>query len=312
MTQKKIIPHAELIALKESEFLIPFPAYAEDRFYFDSTGALTKGKQSIFSVQNNCEPLNHFCLAYLKNAPLILHAKLAEIVQRASGLLHQQHGWVMYVFDGLRPMEAGILLQNSRPDLVESGLLARAGNSAHNRAMAVDLAPFNANRIAIPMGGFFDSEDMTRNHRNYRGNLMTIAEYDNRIIFESAMQRAAYQCETLIAPLQSEFWDFRFPGSHHDLWRILESIARCIGQQQNAVTQEYKTAIESSDSIARAHELFCGYWDRDFIPHAEQLAGLLGGHTPPSMNSWVFHESYENVWDRDLPPHLKIVRQESV
>ncbi|MBV8939415.1 MAG: hypothetical protein JO089_06210, partial [Alphaproteobacteria bacterium] len=114
----------------------------------------------------------------------------------------------------------------------------------------------------------------------------------NRRIREIAFQRAALGNGTLLAPLRSEFWDDRMPGSEKDLWRVMESVCRCIG-------------VAAPPQRAEDYATFCSQWAR---LDAQKLTAALGEKavTPLAPEKLIFHERFNPLYDADLPESMRL------
>ncbi len=144
--------------------------------------------------------------------------------------LHQTQGWTMVLYDGLRTVDGAFKLYHFATETdMKNGLLALPGQSAHNKGLAVDSMMQDKHGREIDMGGHFDHLDMETNSRTYMGDTISDAAKMNRLIREAAFLRSAFAQDLLIAPLRSEFWDDRPPENREDLWRVLDSAARCVG-----------------------------------------------------------------------------------
>lgn len=281
-------------------------AYAQDSLIYRD-GKLAEAKsRAQYDALHRDERLNKFGLAYRADAPLLTHRAFADILVETAIDLYLTQGWVFAVFDSLRTIEAGYLAyRNAHPDDRASGLLPPPGRSAHNRALAADSMCFTADGREVEMGGHFDHSDMVSNHRNYDGPLVSAAAQQNRLLRERALQRAALACGTLIAPLREEFWDDRMPGSPADLWRVLESIARCIGLRDARIEALKETLRDftTREQASAAYEIFTAAWQSILSPHAARLREILGADAPPPLANFTFHEWFNPLYDRDLRPH---------
>lgn len=235
--------------------------------------------------------INKFTAAYRADAPLLLHRALADIVVDAAISLYHDHGYRLRVYDGLRSMEAGFVLYRAAdPAWLAAGLLAAPGNSAHNRALAVDSSLVDSDGCEVER---FDNLDMNINHRDYTGDAITPQQRSARHIKERAFQRAAMLHGTLIAPLISEYWDDRMPGSEADLWRIMASLRRLL----------HLTVQEAPDRATDYHS-FATQWQA--LPQ-QALHDLLGSTTCPPAEAMMYHEAMNPIYDGDLPAPLKQV-----
>jgi D-alanyl-D-alanine dipeptidase len=264
------------------------PAYAQDSRIFKNKKIITATPDEYEQTPMD-ERLNKFRQAYKTNAPLLLHKHLADVLVDAAIDMKQRYGWNTVALDGLRTMESGFLLyHNAKDEWLADGLLSAPGKSAHNRALAVDSMQFDAEGNAVDMGGHFDHSNMENNHRNYDGAGISAQAKHNRILREQAFQRAALKHNTVIAPLREEFWDDRVPGSEKDLWRVMESICRCIGEQPP------EERAEDYSTFARQWE---NYLDK------KRLGEVFGDYAlhPPLPDRIVYHESIKPIFDHDLP-----------
>lgn len=115
-------------------------AYTLDNLVYEK-GRMIEVDEATYADCKKNRPndlVNKFGLAYRAGMPLLLHKRLADVIIDAAIDLHQRFGYITVVMDGLRTYDSGLLMERHRPDLVELGLLAKAGTSAHNRALAVD------------------------------------------------------------------------------------------------------------------------------------------------------------------------------
>jgi hypothetical protein len=279
--------------------------------------------------------VNKFGQVYPRGWPLLLHRRLADVLTEVAVDLRDRHRLFTVVMDGLRTYEAGLRMQANRPDLVASGMLALAGESAHNRALAVDsklfrlidprsyetwnhTVPLAALDEADEHGHLDDEQDMRINSRFYAGP-MSDAARKNRARRLAAWQRASVKHRTPIASLLAEFWDDRVPGSPADMWRILTCRALCIGVDANPATspvmQELRTRLNTLHQnhqkgeipreafAAEAYQLFTGAWDRVLTAGMQlRLDRLLGagGGAPPALADFLFHEWLADIHDQDV------------
>ena len=276
--------------------------------------------------------VNKFTKAYAANAKLLLHRKLADVLIDTAIDMRDRYGQFTVVMDGLRTCDSGLLLEQSRPDLVEAKLLARAGTSAHNRALAVDSKlfeliekpPIMPKIITLDMlveadeHGHLDDLNMTTSNRFYPIPTSDRA-YINRLNRLQAWQRASVKNKLPIANLIAEFWDDRVTGSPSDMWRVLSCRAMCIVMDGNPKTssnindlkmqldilheQHSQNILTREQFLANAYAVFTTMWDRFFTPEnkrkLEQLLGNNGGN-PPALADFIFHEWLPNIYDNDL------------
>ena len=276
--------------------------------------------------------VNKFARAYAMDAKLLLHRKLADVVIDTAIDMRDRYGQFTVVMDGLRTCDSGQLLEQSRPDLVAAKLLAPAGSSAHNRALAVDSKLFELidpvqtlpRVVTIDMlkeadeKGHLDDLDMIRSNRFFTISPTEIA-YKNRLNRIQAWQRASVKNRLPIANLIAEFWDDRVPGSPADMWRVLACRALCIGVDGNPAsstaikvlkmnletlhTQHMQGGLSRELFAASAHAMLVIAWDQIFTPENKRTLGQLLGDTggsPPALADFIFHEWLPNIYDRDL------------
>lgn len=293
-------------------------AYAQDKLIYENMRILPAMSREQYDETHRDEKVNRFGPVYRPNAEIICHRKLADIIVEAAIDLYKAHSWQMVVFDCMRTIEANWLMyRDMHPEDRASGLLAKPGTSAHNRALAVDSMFFDQTGCEVNMGGHFDHSDMTSNHRNYDAELITPEQTQNRRLREVGFQRAALRYGTLIAPLREEFWDDRMPGSPADLWRVLESVARCIRVNAADEVEILKQKCKGLSSPAQAEEAYGHFtvmWKELFTPHAEAMGRILGADadTPPALDSFTFHEWFNVLYDRDLKAHNLHLAREAV
>ncbi len=203
---------------------------------------------------------DHFPL-YQENAPILLHPKLLEIIRDVAGNLPEN--FKLRVYDGYRPPEAQEKMQSFKQKLkIPNNMLADPGKGGHPRGAAVDCAitlihDSYAVRNEDYGTGFDDflidddafdenGEPLAFASRNYRdiGYLASGA----RLRLEAFMQAAALRAGTILCPLPSEWWDFRFPANQTDLKYVLASFNRIL-------FNEYGAPPDVSD-----YEGFVEYW----------------------------------------------------
>lgn len=169
-----------------------------------------------------CHRNNIFGAAlYRKDARLWLHRDFAGIVIAAARLMRDKHEGRLVLKDGLRPVEAQALMQETaivktHPEWCNgpNRLLSKPGQGGHPRGMAVDVAVEDiASSQAWDMGTVFDT--MTpQSARAYTGFSDSIL--NNRKKLEAAFTDSAASLGLPILPLPSEWWDFRFPASYSE------------------------------------------------------------------------------------------------
>ncbi len=270
-------------------------AYAQDNLIYTPDNRIAPVDAAAYAATPMNDRVNKFGQAYRSGAPILLHQTLADIVVDAAIDLKNAQGWSLRVYDGLRTIDAGTLMfANADPKWLQAGLLAKPGNSAHNRGLAVDSSIVDGKGCEIER---FDHLDMESNHRDYAGGKVSAFQKEARLTKERAFQRAALKSGTIIAPLLSEYWDDRPPGSEADLWRVMASIRRIIGEKPQTEAEH-----------AKDYPRFAAQWDALDKARLMQAFGSVGLTPPPSENI-LFHERLANIHDRDLPEHLRIVRE---
>lgn len=322
--------------------IVVLVAYAQDELAYDAHGRIvTPAPEEYAQIKSSPDYairnrlVNKFGLAYQRGTPLFMHRRLADILIDTAIDMRDRYRHFTVVMDGLRTYDSNVLMQNDRPDLVASGMLARAGTSAHNRALAVDsklfeLAnPADYERLSGPVplsllqeadehGHLDDEQDMAINSRFYAGS-MGIGAKKNRLRRLQAWQRASVKNRTPIANLLAEFWDDRVPGSPADLWRVLVCRALCLGINANPAANPHIAALRTasnqlfaqleSGAITRtqlawqAHTLCSLTWRQVFSSRQEEeLETLLGpgGGALPELADCLFHEWLETIHDQHL------------
>ncbi len=167
---------------------------------------------------NRTHPENIFGInLYRHDARMILHRDLARVVIVTARTLRRDYGWTLVLKDGLRTVNAQekLMLTNTvlqNPHWLEepNRLLSSPGKGAHPRGMAIDVSI-----DGVDMGTVFD-EMTEQSARAYTGFDAVIL--DNRQKLEDAFMNAAKKLHLPLLPLPSEWWDFRFPASHHEQW----------------------------------------------------------------------------------------------
>ncbi|MBV8939308.1 MAG: hypothetical protein JO089_05660, partial [Alphaproteobacteria bacterium] len=131
-----------------------FVAYAQDNHVYDAGGRIAPVDAEIYRHTPPDGRVNKFKQVYRHDAKLLLHKALADIVVDAAMELQTQHGWKLRLYDGLRTVDAAFLMHyNADPKWLEAGLLAKPGESAHNRGLAIDSMVVDAGGREIDMGG---------------------------------------------------------------------------------------------------------------------------------------------------------------
>ena len=162
-------------------------------------------------------PDNRFPGLYHADASLLwMHQDLLPVVLLAAKLCHAQHGWLLKVNDGFRPVEAQqrMAAYGYDPQLVSS-----PGAGAHPRGMAVDLQPVDRNGEPVDMGTPFDyftsdpQDNPAARDRMWftgRGSHGAAQIRAHREALTTAMRIAAEAFGQRLLPLPQEWWDFRF------------------------------------------------------------------------------------------------------
>lgn len=308
-------------------------AYAQNRKLF-KYGRIVAVDGVEYAAADDTLKVNKFDAfgpAYRPEATVLwLDARLAEIVSDA-GIHLAAQGKTLIAFDGLRTVEATFLMAASNPQAFATGLLARPGKSAHNKGQAFDCVIGEADGTLLDMRDEFDHADLAsptplatvhRNYGTHAGDAITPAQYENRLLLERAFMRAALANDRLIAPLREEFWDFRFPEERLDLWRIMESAARCTGdrpllKQVAAVVDDVNTLLRTgkrAEALEKYefnnYESFKAKWAEVFAGKEALLMQHLGRATPPPTEEKIlYHGLYNPLYDRDLPAHQRLVNE---
>lgn len=278
-------------------------AYAQDELAYDENDYLTTvNDRAEYQKLPRERRLNKFGLSYRRDATFWLNTPLADIVVGAAVHLYQSQRWTTVLYDGLRTVEGAFALYNFATDKdIADGLLALPGESAHNKGLAVDSMMEDADGREVEMGGHFDHLDMKTNARTYEGFSDTIKE--NRRIREAAFLRSAFSQGLLVAPLKTEFWDDRLPENRADLWRVLDSAARCLHIKLLSAEDE---ALRKTDRAA-----FAAKWEnwsyRDFLDRWQEVfkgreaeAEKILGMPPEKEKAEFYHGNWHPIYDRYL------------
>lgn len=283
-----------------------FLAYAQEEHVYSEHGRPVKTDRVTYEATPRAGRLNVFGLSYRRNATFWLHRVLADIVVGACVHLYQTQGWTTVLYDGLRTVEGAFKLYNFATDEdLANGLLALPGASAHNKGMAVDSMMYEKDGKEVDMGGHFDHLDMATNMRTYKGDKISEAAKQHRLIREAAFLRSAFTQGLLIAPLRSEFWDDRPPENREDLWRVLDSAARVMGMELLA---DDDIRLRKTDRAAFAKRWeqwsyadFLNKWQECFKGREAELKEKLGVILPPPEEKPEFyHGNFHPIYDRDL------------
>ena len=176
--------------------------------------------------QKNPEDKKHVFFICHSFQMMVNHFDLAKITLLAARSIHQRHGHVSVLYDGLRTIEAQSLMASSpiaraNPHWLEqpNRLLSPPGGGAHPRGMAIDLSLIDEDGKMLDMGTVFDhlAEDPSPAHnpahRDYIG--LTDEVRQNRAILTGAMIDAAAAFDMPLLPLPQEWWDFRFTAEYY-------------------------------------------------------------------------------------------------
>jgi hypothetical protein len=321
-------------AYNKPDPLVMHVAYAQDNQIYHN-GKIFAVDAKAYTEVKNTRPndlVNKFGQTYAPDTKLLLHKKLADVLVDTAIDMRNRYGQFTVVMDALRTYDSGKLMEKTRPDLVAAKLLAPAGTSAHNRALAVDSKLFElinpahvfTGAVNIDMlkevdeKGHLDDLDMTTSSRFFPIPTNESA-YQNRLNRLRAWQRASVKNNIPIANLLAEFWDDRVPGSPSDMWRVLACRAMCIGVDGNPKTNtalallkmnlqtlhnEFDAGRINSDAFAQgAYGMLVVAWDQVLTPdnkqQLEHILGKNGGH-PPALNHFLFHEWLHNIHDHEL------------
>lgn len=266
-------------------------AYAQHTLVYDADGRMRKASAAEYAAAPMENRVNKFGLAYKAGSKIWLHKHLAEICVDVAINMYRAQGWTMVIFDGLRTMEAGYLLYcGAKDEWLQDKLLAPPGKSAHNRALAVDCMLFDANEREVDMGVHFDHTDMKLNRRDYSGTEISEAAKANRLTRERAFLRAALNRDTLVMPLNAEFWHDQVPGSAEDLWRVMESTCRSIG-------------IAAPLEKAHDYAAFAAQWK---ALDQKKMQAVFGDVALPAADKIMYHECLKPIYDRDLPEPMRL------
>ncbi len=266
-------------------------AYAQEELVYNEKNQVIAVDEQTYAKTPRDKRVNKFGLAYRRDSKFLLHKTLAAIVVGAADYLYKTYGWRTVLYDGLRTVDGAFNIYNLATDEdLASNILAMPAKSAHNKGLAVDSMMIDEEACEIEMGGHFDHLDMSTNMRYYTGDKISQTAKKNRLIREAAFLRSAFSQNLLIAPLRNEFWDDRLPENREDLWRVLDSAARCIGLEYSAENKEGWSYADFLDN-----------WQRIFAEHEEKLIETIGYSTPPLKEKPEFyHGNYHPIYDNNL------------
>lgn len=169
-------------------------------------------------------PFNIFSQAFYKSdARLYLHKDMAKLVKTAATLCKKRSNYHFALHDGMRPVDAQSLIQNSslvqqNPDwLVDipgrGRLLSPPGMGGHPRGMAIDISLRDSHGCPVDCGTLVD--DMSPLSARQARDISDEAK-QNRALLDSCMMDAATQHALPILLLPAEWWDFRFPQEYYN------------------------------------------------------------------------------------------------
>jgi hypothetical protein len=310
--------------------LVVYPLYAYDNYMYRNGQVVEADAQTLqrCAQESPNELVNKFGLVYDKAAPLLLHKKLADVLVDTAIDMRDRYRQFTVVMDGLRTYESGVRMQETRPDLVKTGLLAKAGTSAHNRALAVDSKLFeltdtsildNEGRLrpdaaakgikngVLPLSllreadekGHLDDVNMDTNSRFYNGDMSETAR-TNRLNRLQSWHRASVKNKVPVANLLSEFWDDRVCGSPADLWRVLSCRALCIGADGNPKTNPVIARLrEDLSNLQKKQELAKPEWPLlNYVPLLGKAINSLLGAYPREQFATDAHERFTAAWNQ--------------
>ncbi|MCK5555274.1 MAG: hypothetical protein KAI76_03465, partial [Alphaproteobacteria bacterium] len=116
--------------------------------------------------------------------------------------------------------------------LEEPRLLSTPGTGGHPRGMAVDIILVDGNGEEIDMGTRFDYMTEDRTNNPAARNCIHFSDDEarnkcilaNRSVLEESMTQAAAEVGRELLPYPEEWWDFRFPPSHSDLFDPIRDV----------------------------------------------------------------------------------------
>ncbi len=300
----------DMAIYRKTDALSALVAYAQDNMIFDANGKPQRVDSATYAQTPRENKLNKFGQVYQDSAKLWLHKDMADIVVDASIYMQKKHGWTSVIYDGLRTVNGAYnAYRNAADSDLQEGLLSQPGLSAHNKGMAADVVMFDSTGKLVNMGGNFDHLDMKTNGRANKNLPADIIE--NRLKREIAYQHAALSRGRLFAPLRNEFWDERFPENEADHWRVLDSIARCMGKdmlsQEDVRNMRSPKGSPERAAFHKKWELmsyaqFTQKWNELFDEkELRQTFDLDASITlPPARSTAIYHGDFNPLYDRDL------------
>jgi len=279
-------------------------AYAQDELAYDDKGGIFKADSAMYATLPRERKVNKFGLSYRSDAKLYLHKTLADITVDAAMYLYQTQGWTTVLYDGLRTVEGAYnLYMNAADSDMTSGLLSLPGHSSHNKGMAIDSMMMDKSGREVDVGAHFDHLDMAVGSRLCETISDTAKR--NRTLRETAFLRAGFANGIIMAPLRSEFWHDQLPENREDLWRVLESAARCMGMRlltkEDEILRKQNRAGFEEKWERWSYADFLAEWQKLFRGHEAKLKELFGVTSPPPKEKIEFyHGNYNPVYDSDL------------
>jgi len=280
-------------------------AYAQDELVYDAKGGIAPElNRNAYATLPRERRVNKFGLSYRRDAKLYLHKTLAGITVDAAIYLYQTQGWTTVLYDGLRTIDGAYQLYlNAAESDMSSGLLSLPGRSSHNKGMAIDSMMMDKSGREVDVGAHFDHLDMAINSRLCDSISDTAKR--NRTLREAAFLRAGFARGIILAPLRTEFWHDQLPENCKDLWRVLESVARCVGitllSQEDEILRKQNRAAFEEKWERWSYADFLAQWQTLFRGHEAKLRELFGVIIPPSQERIEFyHGNYNHIYDADL------------
>lgn len=242
---------------------------------------------------------------YRKDAPMLVHKSLAEIILGATKYIGARHS--LSLKDSFRPGDAQLGMgycKDKNGNTYPSNLVSTPGQGAHPLGMAADIM-LKKKGVEVDAGtpfDYFDVEAVERNElpkSSRLNNNITDLQKANQRLLETAMMRSALDHGRLMMPLEDEHWDFRFPPNMEALWYVIKSIGRIVDVN---VPNQPETPITSYDDFKK-------HWNDLFVSDEEtrkKLEDRLGYVTPPTETKLIFTDEYYPVLDAQLPEAMRM------
>ena len=296
---------ARVIACKGVDPIRVVVTYAQDELVYDAKGDISpeRNRNAYLSLPRE-RRVNKFGLSYRRDARLYLQKTLADVTVDAAIYLYRTHGWSTVLYDGLRTVDGAYnLYLNAHDSDMSSGLLSLPGRSSHNKGLAIDSMMVEKSGREVDVGAHFDHLDMAVASRLCDSISETAKR--NRVLRESAFMRAGFAHGILIAPLRAEFWHDQLPENREDLWRVLESAARCMGMElltaEDELLRKQNRAAFEEKWERWSYADFLAEWQKLFRGHEAKLKELFGVTSPPPQEKIEFyHGNYHPVYDKQL------------